>query len=450
MTRKVLFLAFDFPPLGGAGVQRSLKFVKYLPHFGWTPTVITAGLGHSRNAPRDETLLDEIPKGIEIINVPFPSSINRAILDKAGLLPSLLRSCFFVWPDIFSPWIKKAVSRAIDIMRVEEHRIIYSTILPLSSGVAGIKLKAASNLPLVTDFRDTITTTTFYDFPTRLHWLIAKHYERLIFRYSSKIIMNTRAALSDMKVRYPHRRNDITCIPNGFDGEDFKTIHPKVNPARFRFVYCGSYLLGASSFDISKLRLKKDLKHYIKKLQFTETPMDRTTMAPFYFFDALARIKREFAAQYKDIEILFIGGRKSLTEHEIKKRNLDDVVTCLGYLPHQDALSYVIGADALILTHLKPLTSSPINTVPGKTYEYLRSHRPIFALIPPGDAHEILEKGNTAIFVSQTNSKEIAHAIINIVGNNTKIRRNPNRSFIGNFDRKKLTEKLANVFNYFS
>lgn len=445
VDKKILFLAFDFPPKGGAGVYRSLKFTKYLPRFGWTPTVLALEPDLKGSVFRDDTLLIDIPKGVEVIRIPFPNSLHKAVREKQGVIPSILRSYFLVWPDVSSPWMRKAVAQGIRKCVRKRHQAIYASILPLSSGLAGVKLSRLLNLPLITDFRDTVSTTPMYDFPCKVHWHIARHYENRIFSRSSKIIMNTPVAEKEMKTRYPAWTDKILHIPNGYDEEDFIGIKPKRNAAKFRFVYCGSYNLGGSAPSSLRNPPAPGIRGFLKSLQFTERPMDRTTQAPNYFFDALCRIRQESPDVYQSLEVLFIGGRRGHIENEARKRNLQDVVRSLGHLPHKEALAYQVGADGLLLTLLRPLDAHPLSAVPGKTYEYLRSYRPILALTPSSDTRDLVIKSKLGIQVSQTDSADIAQAVKVLVAKGKERRLAPDTAFIGRFSRKRLTEKLANL-----
>ena len=160
--RRVLFIAYHFPPLGGAGVQRSVKFARYLPEFGWEPVIVT-GPGESEDiwVPLDETLdgqLAERPLTVDRIPHAEPADTDglRWRLERMAWL----RSQFRQW------WVNGVVAIA------ERHRdveLIYASMNPYESGEAAAKASELLGVPWVADLRDPWALDEMLEFPTALH-----------------------------------------------------------------------------------------------------------------------------------------------------------------------------------------------------------------------------------------------------------------------------------------
>ncbi len=164
--KRVLFVAYYFPPRGGAGVQRSVKFVKYLRRFGWEPTVLTT-VYPKRSGAYDESLLAEVPEGTKVVRVPSREGLFVA-LGKVGLgrLTGL-----FLRPDAVVTWVKHAVAAARELHGETPFDLVYTSVQPWSAALVGMKLKTKLSMPWVCDFRDPWTTSLHLEWPSRAHWL---------------------------------------------------------------------------------------------------------------------------------------------------------------------------------------------------------------------------------------------------------------------------------------
>ena len=192
--KKVLIIAYYFPPLGGSGVQRILKFVKYLPQYGWQPTVIT--VGNTGYYAKDESLLKEIEQlNIRIIRT--QSSGPNAMLRKKNdviKMPkertrrflNFMSDIFFI-PDNKIGWKRYAVKAASDVIAKEKFDVIFATAPPVTDFLIGIELKKRFKIPVVVDYRDSWLSYPFKFFPTPLHRYIHYRKEKNVLHRSDMI-----------------------------------------------------------------------------------------------------------------------------------------------------------------------------------------------------------------------------------------------------------------------
>src|SRR4051812_37240646 len=144
LSRSLLYLSYLFPPRGGAGVQRSLKFAKYLPEFGWKPLIVANG-GHASDGVtqiRDDTLLRDLPRETIVRYTRCETKIENKF--RRWLNPT----------DSSAWWIKPAIESSEELIRQNGPSAILVTMSPFSSAQAGIYLKSKHNLPLILDLRD--------------------------------------------------------------------------------------------------------------------------------------------------------------------------------------------------------------------------------------------------------------------------------------------------------
>jgi hypothetical protein len=216
---KVLFVAYQFPPRGGAGVHRSLNLVKYLREFGYDPIVLTVREEDIRAAgyQYDETLLKAIPADVRIVRTPSHEPL--------GLVRTLTRLKLFrlAWFTFFgkfwersADWPEKVYPIAEQIVRSNNIRLVYTSSGPFSSMLLGKKLKEELGIKWVADLRDPYTDAYMWDFPSKLHWHRQRKFEQIVFSAADKLILNT------PEVRKLYIRRGLTtgeqsiCITNGY------------------------------------------------------------------------------------------------------------------------------------------------------------------------------------------------------------------------------------------
>ncbi|HEY1047207.1 MAG TPA: glycosyltransferase [Bacteroidia bacterium] len=219
MNQKVLFIAYQFPPMGGPGVQRSTRFVQYLNKFGYDPIVLTI---HSEDIKRngntiDESLLNFIPKDTEIYRT--PSAIPFKTIQVLSKL-KLFRLFWLLFYPLFwersAIWPYKTFKTASELVKKNNIKLVYTSSGPFSSLILGRLLKKKLGVKWVADMRDPYTDAYSWSFPTKWHWLISRWKEKRALSASDVLIVNT----DEVKKLYVKRKikpeSEIVVITNGY------------------------------------------------------------------------------------------------------------------------------------------------------------------------------------------------------------------------------------------
>lgn len=410
--KKVLMIAHQFPPIGGSGVQRTVKFVKYLPQFGWEGIVLTRDAKKAQLT--DNTLMSEIPENTKIYRtsawdfseLPVPFNLAGKYIRRRVLIPDGEK----LW-EIFS------YKTAIDVMKNEKIDLIYSTSQPFSTHLLALKVKKAfPDIPWVSDFRDEWTNNAFvkaYNYrPYRVKK--EKELEREVFEMSDAIVMNT-PVMRDNSVRdNPDLEYKFHVIPNGFDREDFEGIEPGKRNDKFTLTYTG-LIYGNTS--------------------------------PETVFCAIGKLICEGLISLSDIRLRFIGRFKVEELYKMAKaHNLEDAVQVLPYMPHRESVINLMQSDALLL--LLGRGTDAIYT--GKLMEYINTGRPILATIPENGAAAKLIADTRTGFVADCDDVETTAKNFKVLFDHWKQGSeffNPDRKKVSQYERRELTKKLADIFN---
>lgn len=373
-ARRVLVIAYYFPPMGLSGVQRTLKFVKYLPQFGWHPTVLT--VEPRGYVARDESFLQELEgRAVTIVRTP-PAGPGRLFGRKevVGLpaewkrkLLSRVSDTLFI-PDNKVGWRRRAVARALALHRETPFAMIFATAPPFTDFMIGAEVKRRIGKPLVLDYRDPWVDYPFKFYPTPLHRWRNVVLERRALRASSHVVTTNRRVKESIIHRHGFLTyHDIDIIPQGFDPEDFpqSLFRGRKKPAatesggRMRVTYAGIFW------------------------------EDRV---PDYFLQAMHDLFAEKPRLRGRIEARFVGTFRDENVKLVRKLGLQDAVHVTGYLPHPQCIRELVDADVLWTTVGDAFGS------PGKTYEYLGARKPILGLVPDGFLKStILEAGGQAV-----------------------------------------------------
>jgi glycosyltransferase involved in cell wall biosynthesis len=216
---KVLFVAYQFPPRGGPGVQRSAALVKNLRSFGYDPVVLTIREEDIKQGgyQMDHSLLNDLPAELEIVRVPSyePVALTRGLM-KLRLFRVVWFLFFPRFRETSSSWPSKVAKEAEVIVKKHNIRLVYTTSGPYSSMELGKYLQEKLAIKWVADLRDPYTDAYAWQFPSRFHWLVSRRYEKTLFALPDKLIVNT----PEVKKLYLSRgiipESKITVITNGF------------------------------------------------------------------------------------------------------------------------------------------------------------------------------------------------------------------------------------------
>lgn len=413
---KVFMIAYQYPPMGGPGVQRTLKFTKYLRDFLWEPVVITGNNGGSIS---DESLLSDIPKDMKILRTKsYDFESLRGILKFPGKL--LARKVLI--PDSAVVWYKRSLKKALEYLKGNKVDCIYSTSFPYSDHLMALKLKKAfPNIPWVADFRDEWMNNPYLlDNPyNSLRMSIEKRMEEDVIKNADRIITNTPVMMRNFIKTYNSYKNKFTCIPNGFDKEDF--IEYK----------------------------QKNIKDKNDKLTFTYTGMLYGRRKPDLFLECIRELIDKGVIDEKKIEVKFIG--KFLPGYFDRFRDehkLQDIITVYDYMPHKECIKQLLQSDVLLLIEGAGPGGEAFYT--GKLFEYLNAERPIVAIIPgKGVAADLINKSETG-YVADCEDKDQILKLLTCVYKqwcDDNLVYNPDYSVINGFERRNLTEQLAKILN---
>ncbi len=418
-AKRALVVAYFFPPLGGAGVQRTTKFAKYLPGFGWSTSVLTVA---ARDYwMQDPTLLADLPAGQEILRTRSITGVGlfgtfERLLGRRGS-PSRRRSTrrlarlsqWVLVPDTYVGWIPFAARVAASRLRRGDIDLLYTTSSPDSAHLLGF-LPACRGVPWVADFRDPWTRRLTFEPPTPFHRRFHEWLEGRVLESADRVIVTSERTAADFRSRHPRLPAErIVTITNGFDEDDF-TDEPPVAFSRPTLVHTG---------------------------QLT----DRRTIEPL--LSGLAALAAKDPEGQCRLSVLLIGPRDAENEERVHRRGLEHVVRFLDPVPHREVVRFQRGATALLLLESGEERGKLI--LPGKVFEYLAARRPILAIAPEGAVRDLLAPLGAALFAPPGDPAAIAEAL-------DAVRREDfppptDRHRLNEFSRRELAGRLARVFD---
>lgn len=429
--KKVLIITYYWPPSGGPGVQRVLKFAKYLPYFGWEPVILTVENGEYPAI--DKTLLDEIPDSCTVYktktaelsalykkftgmktgdSIPVSTLAQKTTTWKQKL-SNYIRLNFFI-PDAKIGWIPYAIRKGKKIIEKEKPDIIFSTSPPPTVHLIAAKLAGWSGIQWVADFRDPWT---------KIHYLQQQRInpvsKRINKNLEKKIIENCNAA---------------TCVSN-----NFVNLLTKTNNAKFTVITNG--------FDIEincpvAKNADKFTILYIGGLIWTRYYPD--------FISSVAKLFENGKLNPSFIEFQFVGSiEKDIREDIQGKFKHVPNVKFIDYVTHPKALEFMHKADLLLLFLEKG--NDYEGHIPGKLFEYLSTGNPILGIgNKNGDTAKIIEKTNAGKIFEPGEIDKIEEEIISQFNHwRDKIpsEREINTDEVNKYTRKRLTHKLAELFD---
>ena len=423
--KRVLIITYYWPPSGGAGVQRWLKFVKYLRSFNWEPIVFTVENGEF--PVLDFDLIKEIPDGLEVLKVPAwepykmykffsgknkNDGINSGFLSEkkgSGFIESLskwIRGNLFI-PDARKFWIKPANQFLNHYLQNNAIDVIISSGPPHSTHLIGLSLKNKFQIPWLSDFRDPWTNIDFYK-DLKLTKIADQKHKKLEndVLVQSDIVLTIGKQLSKELKTLGAKRVEI--IENGFDPQDFLDDTNHELDEKFSIAHIGSFTPSRNH-----LVLWKALSHLVDE-------------------------QEEFKSK---LEIKLIGKVDYSVLQSIKDFGLDTYLKKIEYVSHSEVIKHQKTSKLLLL--MVNNTPNAKGIVTGKVFEYMASKRPILAIGPKdGDLGEILTQTSSGIVCDYDNVENLSSTIWRIFKDDTKFENN-----ISLYSRVELTEKLVNLLN---
>ena len=418
--KKVLIITYYWPPSGGSGVQRWLKFSKYLRDFNIEPVIYT--VDNPLYPIKDTSLESEIPLGLEVLKQPIfePNSFlsifgNNKKKESAGFLnpnPTLLgrffqyvRANYFI-PDARKFWIKPSVKFLSNYLKNNEIEVVITTGPPHSMHIIGLALRDKFKIKWISDFRDPWTEIDYFQQLPLTKKANKKHHqlEQEVLEKSDMVIV----VGETMKKKFLKHNHNIEVLTNGFDSyENSLTIELD------------------SNFSITHVGLMN---------------ADRN---PTILWEVLYEISSENIDFKNNLRIKFIGKIDDTVIQDIQVFNPKNIVR-IPYLDHEEVRKYQASSQVLLLSINQVLSAKGIIT--GKIFEYLQAKRPILGIGPEdGDAAAILKKTNAGNIVGFNNKVELKAAVLKLYKDFKEEKLFVKSIDIEQFHRKNITRQLAQV-----
>ena len=393
MMKKVLVVAYYFPPMGMGGVQRVLKFVKYFPQFGWEPVVLTVKdvLYHTD----DPGLLSEI-EGIPIhrsgsfdplrlagmwrrkpenggTKIHFREARRRNVFMMANRLLSAI-----MVPDSKILWVPHACAAGLRIASDIVPDCVFTTSPPISGHLVGMAIAHRFRIPWIADFRDLWTGDSQGSDVTPLHALINRWTARLVTRKADGIVSVSKSIAMDLAGLNSEKSVKSVVIPNGYDPEDFTNVIPR-STGKLVFTYGGTF--------------NRDIH-------------------PGIFLSALSMAFEKNSELKSCVRVRFSGrDLEGSVERHVRQHCLEPWIESIGYQTHGEWIRTMMDSDVLLLFLPK---HAPDGMVTGKIYEYLASGKPIVALVPNGQASRIILHHGRGVVVDPDDRESLAGEILRI------------------------------------
>lgn len=419
--KRALIVTYYWPPAGGPGVQRWLKFVKYFKEFGVEPIVY---IPENPNYPLvDENFSAEIPSNVEVIKHPIKEpyrfakffSKKKTKQMSSGIIPKkdstaieklmlYVRGNFFI-PDARVGWVKPSVKYLSDYLENNDVDVVITTGPPHSLHLIGKQLKKELNVKWIADFRDPWTTIHYHK-SLRLNKTSEKKHKAL-----EAAVLNTADVVT---VTSPTTKKEFEKITN-------KPIEVITN-----------------GFDITEeVNYNRDLKFSISHIGSLLSERN-----PKNLWYILAEICKKNTSFKKDLELKFAGAVSDEVKESLSEFNLDENSKFLGYVSHFEALKLQNESQVLLLVEINSAETRAI--IPGKLFEYLAAKRPIIALGPyKSDIEAIVDETKSGRFFDYSDDEELKNEILRLYKQYKTGGLQVASEGVDRFSRRQLTKQMS-------
>ena len=422
--KKLLIITYYWPPAGGPGVQRWLKFVKYLPDFGIEPIVYVP---ENPSYPIiDENLISEVSEKATVIKRPILEpygfaaffSKNKTKKISSGIIPNTKKQSFLdkmlLWirgnvfiPDARVLWVKPSVSFLEKYILENDIETIITSGPPHSLHLIGLELKKKCNINWLADFRDPWTTIGYHK-ALKLSSFSAKKHKKLehqVLNSADVIIVTSESTKTEFQ---SITSKPIQVITNGYDIEN---IGKQKLDSKFSLAHIGSLL---------------------------------SERNPKFLWQCLSELIHENPLFEANFELKLIGALSPDVLDSIHDFGLSKYINNLGYVSHREALEQQRKSQVLLLIEINSEETKSI--IPGKLFEYMVSERPIIGIGPEGaDFSKILKETNTGIFVNYDEKEKLKSTIENYFKEFLEGNLSSNAVGLQNYSRENLTKQLVGI-----
>ena len=424
--KKILIVTYYWPPSGGPGVQRWLKFVKYLPDFGVQPIVY---IPENPTYPIvDENLVKEVSDKALILrqNIFEPYQLasflskNKTKKMNSGIIPNQKKQSFLdktlLWirgnlfiPDARVFWVKPSVAYLEKYIVENNIETIVTSGPPHSLHLIGLELKQRLDIKWFADFRDPWTTIGYHK-SLRLSRFAAKKHKALehqVLNTADAIIVTSKTTKSEFQAI---TTQPIAVITNGYDTEE---VGKQTLDSKFSLAHIGSFL---------------------------------SERNPLILWKSLVELLNEIPDFKSHLEVKLIGAVSQEVLETITKYKLDPFLNNLGYVSHKEAVAQQRKSQVLLLIEIDSDDTRSI--IPGKLFEYMVSGRPIIAIGPQNsDFAEIITNTNTGVFFDYSDKMKLKSVILDFYNQFLEGKLQSNGVGLQKYSRKSLTKELAQLLN---
>ncbi|PWB25533.1 glycosyltransferase family 4 protein [Flavobacterium sp. HTF] len=424
--KKLLIITYYFPPAGGPGVQRWLKFVKYLPEFNIQPIVYVP---ENPTYPIvDEGLVNEISdkviilknKILEPYQLASVFSKNKTKKISSGIFPHKKKQSFldklFLWvrgnlfiPDARVLWVKPSVSYLEKYIKENNIDTIVTSGPPHSLHLIGLELKEKLNVKWFADFRDPWTTIGYHKSLLLSSYAAKKHkkLEHKVLNTADTIIVTSKTTKAEFQAI---TNKPISVITNGYDVE---SVEKQTLDKKFTLAHIGSFL---------------------------------SERNPLFLWECLTELLYEIPDLKNDLEIKLIGAVSQEILDAITEFKLNNYLNLLGYVSHKEAIAHQKKSQVLLLIEINSEDTKSI--IPGKLFEYMVSNRPIIAIGPQGsDFADIIKETNTGVFFDYSEKAKLKSVILDFYNQFLEGKLQANGVGLQQYSRKNLTKQLVQLIN---
>lgn len=417
---RVLYIAHYFPPLGGAGVQRTVKFVKYLPEAGFQPAVVTSSGSESGWwSPSDRSMLDEIPDSVKVYRTPAPGVARSPAAGAAARF------------EAFRELSERAA-------RETAAQLVFVSMSPFQDARVASSVSRQLRIPWVADLRDPWALDEFQVYRSSLHRLAETLKMASALRTASLIVMNTPEAAARLKTLPGFRRKNIISVTNGYDAADFASRIPAARADQFTIVHAG-YLHTAAGLHQRRHALQYSV------LGRTQSGVKILARSHYFLLRALDRWLAEDPSILNRVSVVLVGKPSAVDLEVVQHSAVKSIVQFTGYLSHADSTRVIRAANLLFLPMHEMSPRRRATIVPGKTYEYMATGVPVLACVPEGDAKDFLRQTGTALFCEPRDVGAMSRALQRQFDEWASGREmmKSNKPFVEQFERRHLTHQLA-------
>lgn len=414
-NNKILIITYAFPPVSGGGVQRTVKYIKYLRKMGCESVVVTYD---SENPDFvDERLLKEAGDC-------KVSRVSSALLVKpdrsfSGRIKNRIYRGFQAFYTSDIGWVPKAVEECLKLVEQEKPSVIYATGNPFGTFLIGKKVSIATGIPLVVDYRDSWSYSEFDWEGGKISRFFSARHEKEVLKHAAHVLVAKPKIYDQIQSLYPPVKEKMTLITNGFDEEDFNNIKSvSTESDKFRICFTGGMWKSAGLH------------------------------SPLTFLSVLKSLFESGVLKRDEILFEICGDVDPYYENMFEQLGVMDFVKLRGFVSHDDAVRAQVESDLLLLLiesekgYEDSLRYNGI--IPAKIFEYVRSGTPILGIVPEGGFEaDLIKSTQTGLVAKPNDEDDVREKLLKLVKGGFKM--SPDENLINTYSREALTEKFLSV-----